>query len=271
VARNFNSIKTKYWEAARKKDLQADEIAVEFYLMTNPNCGPSGIQIAASSTIAYYLKLTVDQIDKILKSLAEKRRVVLSDGGWVWVVGKWEYEHTHTGQVVKAVISELEAGPDNLSEAFIEVYPNFTRGSAEPLEGLFRVSCMKGKERKGKEHGIESIRKGKDGEEFPQRFIDAVKHLFPDIDDKRAMQQAQTLEEIERLDGKPLDQLVPILKWATGDDFWSTNFRSCAGLRKKRNGPGDLMKWEKIESGNAAYQRANKSQSSFEQKWNEAQ
>jgi len=81
-----------------------------------------------------------------------------------------------------------------------------------------------------------------------------VGELFPKLKDKQVDAQAVVLDEIERIDGRRLEDVMPALRWARTDDFWSRNFLSCAGLRKRKNGAGDAMKYEKIE---AAY-RASK-------------
>ena len=109
------------------------------------------------------------------------------------------------------------------------------------------------------QHMLDEIEKnggGKEKEkepEIPQRFIDAVKAIFPKVPDDRVMPQAEALEEIERLDrfvdtgqAITLDELLPALIWAAQDEFWSANFKSCAGLRKRRDGAGSPTKWEKI-------------------------
>jgi len=88
---------------------------------------------------------------------------------------------------------------------------------------------------------------------FPSdsKFYAAVKTLFPEIKDEKAIQkQAAVLDEIERHDRMPLEGLLPILKWAKQDEFWKSVFLSCGKLRCKNDGV--TMKWQSIK---AAYDR----------------
>jgi len=85
-----------------------------------------------------------------------------------------------------------------------------------------------------------------------EKFLIAVQNLFHDMESNsdKHLKQAQVLEEIERIDGFPLEQLLPILDWAKHDKFWKFNFKSCGRLRRKND--EDFMKWQSIK---AAYDR----------------
>ncbi len=134
MTRTYQQIQSRYWEGAKRKGLQPDEILVELYLTTNQACGPSGALIAASSTIAYYSGIPDsngdtdlfgnNRVEKALLGLQAQNRIMLFSGGWIWVIGKWEYETTRSEQVQKAVVSELTSAPDALVQAFFDRYPD---------------------------------------------------------------------------------------------------------------------------------------------------
>lgn len=63
---------------------------------------------------------------------------------------------------------------------------------------------------------------------------------------------ALVIDELHRLDGFSYDEIEKVIKWGIADTGnaswagWSAQIKSPAGLRKKRNGAGDLTKFEKI-------------------------
>ena len=148
--RTCNIIMVEYWKNVQGKGLSAQEILVEFYLITNPNCGPSGAQIAAESTISYYTNLDMIDVSSALGGLEVKQRIVTAPGDWVLVCGKWEYESTKTEQVLKAALKELRLAPDAIQDTFKGLYRD---SIGEGLDTL----CPKGKG-KGKEKEKQKVK-----------------------------------------------------------------------------------------------------------------
>lgn len=65
-------------------------------------------------------------------------------------------------------------------------------------------------------------------------------------DEKTIRSGADTIEKIVRLDGYDFqDEVVPTMRWAIKDDFWSRQVRSLSPLRKKSKNNG-LKKFENI-------------------------
>lgn len=145
MTRKFHQIQSCYWDSARTRvnALTSDEMLVELFLITCPQCRPSGVFNMAPSTIGYYTGLTEDQgeaqadlwgkgrIEKILEGLQSKSRVNPYPGGWLWVIGKWEFEG-RSEQLKKSVIYDLEAAPVNLAIAFLERYQVTLKGMVTP-------------------------------------------------------------------------------------------------------------------------------------------
>ena len=130
MTRRCQVIQAPYWEKVRKKDLTANEILVELFLITFRDCGASGILIAAPSTIAYYTGLDEGncnlqregQVTLALRLLEDHGRIVRCPGNWIWVKGKWEYESTKTEQVQKSVITDLQSCPESLMNSWLQTY-----------------------------------------------------------------------------------------------------------------------------------------------------
>jgi len=99
-------------------------------------------------------------------------------------------------------------------------------------------------------------KKDSDKSESPldEKYSEFVLELFPEVKNKQLESQAQVIEQIHRIDKFDISQLLEILQWALKDNFWKNNFLSCAPLRKRKDGAGDVMKWEKIK---AAYEKDN--------------
>ena len=250
--RKCHMIQSKYWSKARDKSLTSNEILVEIFLITCPNCGPSGGFMIAPATIGYHIGISEGTVYDALKVLELKDRIKLYPGDWTWVIGKWEYEGTDSPKLLEALKTDLACFPDALKRDFSIRYPDAYKkaGIGYPEN---EIPEGKHEERKGL---------GKHEEkEPPQRFEDAVIQIFPDVIKSQIAGQAKVLEEIERIDGKKLDELIPSLVWAKDDNQpsgdwqgWSKNFLSCAGLRKRRDGAGGAMKWQKIEAAYNAVQ-----------------
>jgi hypothetical protein len=245
VARSFQTLQVIYWDGALK--LTPEEKLVELFLMLNRNCECSGVQQVHPDTIREYTGLKQAEVDKALTGLEKKNRIGRCPVNWIIVLGKWEHQQRKTGQAETALQNSLETSPTQLQVLLANYLENHskvqddnkTSSSGEQLEG----TCLGSREK-----GVVKREKTEESTEVSQRFKDAVAQLFPDVKESQVEGQARVLEEIERIDGKPLDELIPILQFGRRDDFWSSAFLSCAGLRKKRNGPTDKMKWEKIEA-----------------------
>ena len=63
---------------------------------------------------------------------------------------------------------------------------------------------------------------------------------------------AKFLNDLNRLDGYEPDEIQKVIEWGISDKRngfnWSNQIKSPAGLRNKRNGAGDLTKFEKIRA-----------------------
>lgn len=168
--RTCNIIMVEYWKNVQGKGLTAQEILVEFYLITNPNCGPSGAQIAAESTIAYYTNLDAVDVRYALGGLEIKERIVTAPGDWILVCGKWEYESTKTEQVLKAAIKELKLAPEAIQDTFTRLYQE-TIG-----EGLDTL-CPKGKG-KGKQKDKTPRSDKPSGQQAVARWCELHEEIF---------------------------------------------------------------------------------------------
>jgi len=135
MARNYQNIRTAYWDSARGREapLSSDEILVELFLITSPQCGPSGIFIINPETVGYYTGLGHDpgqsrgdifgngKIEGTLRALESKGRLRLYPGGWIWVMGKWEFEAKNPN-IQKALFIEVESAPGEVIRDFLDRY-----------------------------------------------------------------------------------------------------------------------------------------------------
>lgn len=250
--RKCHMIQSKYWTKARDKELTSDEILVEIFLITCPNCGPSGGFMMAENTVSYHIAIDQDRVSSAMEGLVKKSRIKIYPGDWVFVIGKWEYEGNDSPKLLEALKTDITCCPTALKTDFNILYPE-TYAKLGIGYSENRIPERKGKDEDKEKDKNEKRNKEGDKSPPPEKYIDAVKAIFPKAPDDRLIPQAETLEEIERLDrfvdtGQPitLDELLPALIWAAGDEFWSANFKSCAGLRKRRDGAGSPTKWEKI-------------------------
>lgn len=134
MTRNYQSIRTNYWDQARNRPepLTADELLIEIYLVTCPQCGPSGAYTMNPTTIEYYTGILDSgkgisdlwgkgKVEGILDGLQKKGRIKTYPGGWIWVIGKWEFESKNPN-VQKALFLELETAPGKLVAEFLDRY-----------------------------------------------------------------------------------------------------------------------------------------------------
>jgi len=285
MTRMYQPIQTKYWDNVRRKGLLPDEILVELYLVTNQACGPSGAMIAAPSTIAYYTGIPDEKSDSdlfgnmrvetALRGLESKKRIEIFPGGWVWVVGKWEYESTKTEQVQKAVVIELTSAPDSLVQAFFDRYtdtlnPTLTVTLTDRLTVTvppIKIINKDNNKENNKEHipgkpgarvkvgPIAEVLK-RDQIEYPEIYA-FIQELFPDVwtdKPKELKAQADAFRLILYRDSTELmEDVQACLRWAKADIIpgaghgewqgWGVQFKSFRGLRRKRDG---VSKFEKI-------------------------
>jgi hypothetical protein len=76
-------------------------------------------------------------------------------------------------------------------------------------------------------------------------------NLVDEVNLKKNLNGADTIRLLIEQDGKDLDYIKKVLRWGVGDDFWQTNIRSAAALRKK-NESGE----KKFNNLAAAYERS---------------
>lgn len=248
MPRRFNAIKVSYWDSAVAEELNPDEILVEFYLMTCPACGPSGIFIASPDTIAYYVGIgrgigdsmlegmAYSRIKAALNGLAKKGRLTLHPGDWIWIIGKWKHEQTQAGKVLLMLESELRNVPKTLKQAFCVHYgytvPDRVSDTVSP-----GVSSGVGGEReirKGKKKEKEQI--NKDISPEVRDFAVAFFENKPKVDIEK---QIDCLDKMIRIDGFPQDEVFKVLIWVkSGTDqnaeFWRGVIGSFISLRETR-------------------------------------
>ena len=90
--------------------------------------------------------------------------------------------------------------------------------------------------------------------DLPGWCVELVKELFPKLKDEAARKQAETIEQLFRLDSYTRDDIEQVLRWAKTDTGngnwpgWSAQFLSCGPLRvaKKKN---DAHKFAKMKAG----------------------
>lgn len=113
-------------------------------------------------------------------------------------------------------------------------------------QSVQRTGVTKGSTR----HVQEEEKKKESGKPKPHsKYVMMVSELFPEMSGGDAMVNAATLEEIERIDGKSMDGVMPALRWAAHDEssFWhGNNFDNCKTLRKRKDGRATPMKYVKI-------------------------
>ena len=103
--------------------------------------------------------------------------------------------------------------------------------------------------------------------EKSRAFLDTQKKNHPTlvkVTDQKVRSGAITLGKLVGLDGYDLDkEILPALRWAVSDDFWSTNVLSLAGIRKQsKNGE---TKFQNILA--AYHRRAQKKPSNPDPDW----
>ena len=100
-----------------------------------------------------------------------------------------------------------------------------------------------------------NLQRKKEIKYIPQNFLDISERFLKSqksrhqnlvkITDKKIRDGADTLEKLVRIDGYDLEQIIlPALRWAVEDSFWTKNILSLASLRNQsRNGE---MKFQNI-------------------------
>lgn len=110
-----------------------------------------------------------------------------------------------------------------------------------------------------KEKEKEEEKEKEPGTSVPEWCVELIKKLFPEVKPRDIAKQAETIEQLFRLDCYTQEEIEKVLRWArtdTGDGSWagwSVQFLSCAPLRKKRD---DSSKFAKMKAGHDAAKQA---------------
>lgn len=226
---------------------------------------PISLRAAAfGTTPTAYTEVTNDDIEKWMREIEETGAIVIYDNnvgerfyaltGWkVYQSGNWRRKPSLIPDPPHDKQHLFKTNPHDPTQEPDRTYTEAIHETPETYTGVTgnRIEENRREEKKNK-----IPLKSNSKPNPPPEYTQLVKELFPDIDQHRATQQAEIIDQIIRIDKFPFDKLKPILQWAREDDFWSTNFLSCAPLRKRRNGAGDAMKWQKIK---ASYDKDNES------------
>lgn len=257
MARNFQTLQVTYWDGSLK--LTANEKLVELFLMLNRGCECTGLQQMHPGTIAEYTGLSLKSVEESLSKLVSRGRIARHPGDWIIVPGKWEHQQRKIGQAEIAMENSLSTAPTKLQEIFKHYQKNCSCLQDNSKTTTTKVqdgSTLLG----SREYTVENRQKlveNKSGKPEPSaKASEFVKELFPDMELSQRKAGALILDEIEKHDKMPLDNLMPALRWARNNVIavtnkkewsgWSKNFKSCASLRKRKNGPADDRKWKKI-------------------------
>lgn len=249
MARSYQYIRTKYWENAQKAKLSSDAILLELYLVTNRNCGMSGAQQISIEGISHYTGLAFKKVNVCLKELTQRGRIIKFSGGWILVSGKWSNEASKSKKMITGLKAELDTVPNELRDTFSILYPSLEIEPHQcPTDTLSIPNALEVEVEREEE--VEEEGKGDKSPAPPDlRFLEMVSELFPDMKSGDVKIGAETLADIERLDGKNMDDIMPALRWAAHDEtsFWNgVNFSNCKTLRIKKLGDGTPKKYENI-------------------------
>lgn len=134
MARKFNTIPVIYWEDVRETGLSANEVLVDFYLLTTPSSNSIGIFRESPYTIAQYLDLEVHEIREAMDALETKGRLRRDGGDWLFIIKRWEYEPTKNRNTVKGAQNLLGQVNKNLALRFVETHKNRLNGLPKALQ-----------------------------------------------------------------------------------------------------------------------------------------
>jgi len=221
-----------------------------------------------------YNEITNDDIEKWVKEIVSTGAMVVYSnevGERYYALTGWDVHQSGDWRRTPSIIMPPPPEYDLLFKSHPKTNIKYKKGicstDARTLKPLCSTDALPDAIPKRKEENIkkENINSDKSKKTIcrtsfssDSKFYIAVKTLFPEITDEKAIQkQAAVLEAIERLDQMPLEELLPVLKWAQKDkEFWKSNFLSCARLRRKNDEV--TMKWETMK---AAYELAQNEES----------
>lgn len=156
----------------------------------------------------------------------------------------------------------------NTKPATIGINKHFNEWSTVPKKGVPNIGVPKNRNSTVTNNGYSTVpnigthqRKKEIKESIPSIFFEKSKGFLETqaknhpslvkISDSKVKAGALALEQLVRIDKYDLEKdILPSLRWAVGDEFWSTNILSLAGLRKQsKNGE------TKFQNLMAAYSR----------------
>ena len=122
MPRKYHTIPITYWDEVRECGLTRNEINVDLYLLTSPNSNSIGIFRESSHTIAQYVGLGKQTVDKAMMALEAKGRLVRDQGDWLFAVKRWEYEPTKNKNTWKGARDTLRLVNRKLAREFCKRY-----------------------------------------------------------------------------------------------------------------------------------------------------
>lgn len=204
---------------------------------------------------------TPEQIESALKELSDVDPAPIKlyrAGKVVWITKKWNRAGVPNEKHCKGAFNEVHGHFEEVWKDFQSLYIKWLRGYNGVSKGIGTPQATfpsdtdtdsesdtdSEKKEKGKSKGDKSPAPPPD-----PRFLSMVAELFPDMKSADAIIGARTLADIERIDEKNMDDIMPALRWAAHDtsSFWNgINFSNCKTLRDKAKGAGTPKKYENI-------------------------
>lgn len=119
-------IQTRFWEDDFISNASHDVKVVFLFLLTCPHINLSGVFQIPKKTIAFYLDLSLEEVEQALLVLEQEKKVYFRDG-WVFVVNALKNNnYIKSEDTRKAFLEELDKCPKSLLDIYKLQYSDST-------------------------------------------------------------------------------------------------------------------------------------------------
>ena len=260
----YRNVHISFWQDEDMIELTPEQKYFYLYLMTNSKTNQAGCYKISHKVMQFETGYNNDTVSKLLKHFVGIGKIGYCEGTQEVIIYNWlKYNWSSSPKVISCIENNIQ-DIDNaeFAEWLIDSIERLYGYSIDTVSIPYRnknKNKNKNKPEQTEEESDPSLKTEREDtkkESVPEWCISLAKQIYANAQKTPKPHEltagAKFLNDLNRLDGYEPDEIQKVIEWGISDKRngfnWSNQIKSPAGLRNKRNGAGDLTKFEKIRA-----------------------
>ena len=255
----YRNVHISFWQDEDMIELTPEQKYFYLYLMTNSKTNQAGCYKISHKVMQFETGYNNDTVSKLLKHFVGIGKIGYCEGTQEVIIYNWlKYNWSSSPKVISCIENNIQ-DIDNaeFAEWLIDSIVRQYGYSIDTVSIPYRnKNKNKQKNKQENNNEINSDINEVNADIIPTWCISLAEQIYLNASKTPKKHEleagAKVLHDIERLDGYKPDEIQKAIEWGLRDKRngfnWSSQLKSPARLRNKRNGAGDLTKFENLRA-----------------------